>query len=923
MDTTSQRNLISDDVFRAHLHCPYKAHLKLIGHTGDVSDQERSDKATFEAYRRRALEHLLAGPPRNNVIDYAGSFIDALPTGVPFLLHGRLRTQNISSRIDVLEKVPRDRTYVPVLISPSATILWEDRLLLGFQGLTLSAVQGKEAPYGKILHGASFSVHKLALHNLGIRARSVVTSLEKVATGAATPRLMLNRHCNVCEFRSACRAKAVESDDVSLIQTLKLKDIAKLNKKGIFTITQYAFTFRPRRKRRKLSLPNKHDAALKALALREHRIYVNRRPPTEERPTHVFLDVEGLPDEGLYYLIGFSVSGDGRDRSYSFWADDKAAEEKMWKDFLRVIEQLGICWIFHFGSFESRFVTRMLKAYGSLPGVNPEDLQASLRNVLTYYHLYIYLPTYSNGLKEVANYFGFTWTSSVKSGSDSILWRRRWEADKSAEVRDQLLVYNREDCEALKVVTQAATGLVESDAADRGGTAVTPVDQLKPEKKYRWGRNAFGVSAFEYINKCAYFDYQQAKIYWRTNEGVYRSIDRGKRRAQREQRFHRPNTTVQCRRPRTCVACQSRRVVKHGATTRTIHDLRFSATGVKRWIVRYVSHRYKCQRCDKTFYPADWPLRKTKYGHGFSSWIVYQSIGLRQSHGNIIAGLNDIFGWYFQSDVVSTIKEEMAALYLPTYEEIEQGIRSGPLVHVDETRVSVKGAMGYVWVFAGIQDVVYVYADSREADVVMRMLKDFKGVLISDFYPAYESVPCLQQRCLIHLIRDLNDDLFTNPFDREYKVLVEAFGELLRPIIMTVDRCGLKARFLRKYKQDVRRFFRNIVANEVQSELTRKYQARFRKNEKRLFTFLDHDGIPWNNNNAENAIKGFATLRQVIGGSSTEKGLKESLRLLSIAQTLRNRNISFLEFLRSGKLSINDVLAGPRRDRKPRQNGES
>ena len=272
--------------------------------------------------------------------------------------------------------------------------------------------------------------------------------------------------------------------------------------------------------------------------------------------------------------------------------------------------------------------------------------------------------------------------------------------------------------------------------------------------------------------------------------------------------------------------------------------------------------------------------------------------------------------------MVSTIKEEVAAFYLPTYEEIERSMREGHLVHVDETRVSVKGALGCVWVFAGIQDVLYVYADSREADVVTQVLKDFKGVLVSDFCPAYESVPYVQQRCLIHLIRDLNDDLFKNPFDQEYKALVEAFGELLRPIIATVDRRGLRARFLRKHKRDVRRFFRNIVAPSGQSELARKYQVRLRKNEARLFTFLDYDGVPWNNNNAENAIKGFATLRQVIGGSSTEKGLKESLQLLSIAQTLRNRNVSFLEFLRSGRVSISEFL-GDTNAQKPRDEGEA
>jgi hypothetical protein len=39
------------------------------------------------------------------------------------------------------------------------------------------------------------------------------------------------------------------------------------------------------------------------------------------------------------------------------------------------------------------------------------------------------------------------------------------------------------------------------------------------------------------------------------------------------------------------------------------------------------------------------------------------------------------------------------------------------------------------------------------------VLKDFKGVLVSDFYSAYDSMDCPQQKCLIHLMRDLNDDM--------------------------------------------------------------------------------------------------------------------------------------------------------------------
>jgi hypothetical protein len=83
------------------------------------------------------------------------------------------------------------------------------------------------------------------------------------------------------------------------------------------------------------------------------------------------------------------------------------------------------------------------------------------------------------------------------------------------------------------------------------------------------------------------------------------------------------------------------------------------------------------------------------------------------------------------------------------------------------------------------------------------------------------------------------------------------------------------------------------------SELAAGYQKRLRKNEGRLFTFLDHDGVPWNNNAAEYAIKAFARFREVYDGQMSEEGLSDYLVLLSVQQTCKYRGVSFLKFLLS------------------------
>ncbi len=157
---------------------------------------------------------------------------------------------------------------------------------------------------------------------------------------------------------------------------------------------------------------------------------------------------------------------------------------------------------------------------------------------------------------------------------------------------------------------------------------------------------------------------------------------------------------------------------------------------------------------------------------------------------------------------------------------------------------------------------------------------------------------------MIHLIRDLNDDVLKHPFDEEMKQLALNFTGLLKPMVETIDRYGLKSRFLKKHLPSVRQFYRRISESNLQSEGAAKIKARLEKNRDKLFTFLEYDGVPWNNNNAEHAVKPFAALRHIIGGVTTEKGLREYLVLLSICETCKYIGVDFLEFLRSGEKDI-------------------
>ncbi|PYT20187.1 MAG: IS66 family transposase, partial [Acidobacteria bacterium] len=189
-----------------------------------------------------------------------------------------------------------------------------------------------------------------------------------------------------------------------------------------------------------------------------------------------------------------------------------------------------------------------------------------------------------------------------------------------------------------------------------------------------------------------------------------------------------------------------------------------------------------------------------------------------------------------------------------------------PFVHVDETRLSIRGVDQYVWVFTNGQHVVFRLTETRETTVVQEVLEGYKGVLVSDFYAGYDAVGCRQEKCWVHLIRDLNEDLWKFPFDEELQTFVLEVKNLIVPMVEAVDRWGPKAKHLRKFKKHVDQFYATqIDSAEYALDATKKYQKRFARYRESLFRFLDEDGIPWNNNTAERAIRHLAVQRKISG----------------------------------------------------------
>ncbi len=152
------------------------------------------------------------------------------------------------------------------------------------------------------------------------------------------------------------------------------------------------------------------------------------------------------------------------------------------------------------------------------------------------------------------------------------------------------------------------------------------------------------------------------------------------------------------------------------------------------------------------------------YGHSLMSWCVYF---------NVVSGLNMLKVQKCLKDVFD-LSVHNGQLY--RFKQYESAV-----IHMDETAVNLRSHAGYVWVVTTMDMVHFFYRSSREASFLAEMLDGCSGILVSDFFTGYDSMPCRQQKCLVHVVRDLDEDLVHNPFNEQFKSFAQDFGSLLRP----------------------------------------------------------------------------------------------------------------------------------------------
>lgn len=534
-------NLITAATFSAFLECPTKGYLLGIGETAPDTFFGDTETRIYSKYKEE-MRKKLGG--EEQIADFLsistmrhGCGHDNMPHSIDCgsAIYDFASPPERPTHRDTRKALPSG-IFVPLLLVPWDKPDHADSMVLSFGALALSQVTGSLAPTGTLIYGDGQRRKTVRITDYMDCTRESITTISTSLRDQKPPRLTLNRHCAVCDFQRRCRGLAVELDDLSLLTGMTPKERAKCSSKGISTITQLSYGYRPRRRRR--AKPDtvraanrakpvvKNDNKLKALAIKKNQIHVIGAQSLQFEGVPTFLDVEGMPDRHFYYLIGLKYECAGEQVEQSFWANRLEDEREIWESCLRTLKAIGNAQIVSYGAYEARFLKEMKARYALTPADMGfvDHLIGTSVNLLGCIYGKVYFPTFSNSLKEVGSYLGSEWAWREASGAAAPLLRRAWELGVVDGFKYDLIGYNMDDCRAAARVAQALMSLCSGNV----GLNAVDVGSLEVSFQRTYGKFDSTLPDFAKINNAAYWDYQRSKVYARNDKTIRRTVENSK-----------------------------------------------------------------------------------------------------------------------------------------------------------------------------------------------------------------------------------------------------------------------------------------------------------------------------------------------------------------------------------------------------------
>jgi transposase len=371
----------------------------------------------------------------------------------------------------------------------------------------------------------------------------------------------------------------------------------------------------------------------------------------------------------------------------------------------------------------------------------------------------------------------------------------------------------------------------------------------------------------------------------------------------------RVDQTVHVPAPKICPHCQSEHLRPMEESTEHVQE--DIVIQPRTLVTRYLHGQAFCPRCNRPVVQAgEGELLNAPIGPVAKSVAIYLRYRIGIPYRKTTELFRELFGLKFVPASALGFDRKAAAWGAPIYEDLRDKIRASDVVHADETSWRDDGVGHYLW-FVGNETLSFFHIDRhRSAEVAKTIFgEDFDGTLVRDRYSAYNGIGVDWQACIAHILTKAKEirgehallpqtekDAPTGPFCNRVialcSQLCDTGHKLKSGDIPWKAAAKIEKRFITQLNNICKQPLRFKPAETLRTYLVGPDQ-RF------LFTFLRHPGVPPTNNHAEQSLRHLVIFRKICFGTRSESGLKTHSILPSLVQTARKQGVHPRQFLQT------------------------
>jgi hypothetical protein len=315
-------------------------------------------------------------------------------------------------------------------------------------------------------------------------------------------------------------------------------------------------------------------------------------------------------------------------------------------------------------------------------------------------------------------------------------------------------------------------------------------------------------------------------------------------------------------------------------------------------VTEHTIYGYWCPTCKKTVYP---PITEALPNSTLGLKILIMTAWLHYWVGMSVRNIVKLLGTFWAFDVspggLTQAWINLADTLKPVYDDIGKMIKNTAVLNADETGWRINGFTHWLWCFTANKLCYFVIDQSRGSPVVKRVLGNFfKGVLICDFWGAYNKISTLaKQRCFYHLLTELEKVDKSNKSDDWRKFRKKLCRLLMDAVRLNTRKTELASAIFTRRKMRLYSRLRQLNISSRKDKDVNRIIKRLIRHKEEFFTFLEYDEVSPYNNHAEQQIRKPVITRKISQQNRSDRAAHAHAIFMSLFRSAELQGLNPVE----------------------------